>query len=112
MVSLVRLPPGRFPAYRRHLVAHYAKDKADAGAWSREEAPRRAAEDLDALLPEGTATPGHFLYAILDESTSEEVGTVWFALAPPGGGDGLWIYDIESPTTSGAGGSRARPCWP
>ena len=95
MVDLTPLPEERFPEFRDHLAGHYAKDKVDAGVWSPEEAPRRARADLDGLLPNGTSTRDHFLYVIRDASTSEEVGTLWFAVRDGGAGRGVWIYDIE-----------------
>lgn len=95
MVDLTPLPEERFPKFREHLAGHYAKDKVDAGAWSPEEAPRRARADLDGLLPNGTSTRDHFLYEITDASTSEVVGTLWFAVQDGGAGRGVWIYDIE-----------------
>jgi RimJ/RimL family protein N-acetyltransferase len=95
VVELTPLPEGRFPEFREHVAVHYAKDKVDAGAWSPEEAPRRARADLDALLPNGTSTRDHFLYEIRDASTAEEVGTLWFAVQDGGAGRGVWIYDIE-----------------
>ena len=96
MVDLTPLPEERYPEFREHLAGHYAKDKVDAGAWSTEEAPRRARADLDGLLPNGTSTRDHFLYEIRDASSSEEVGTLWFAVQDGGAGRGVWIYDIES----------------
>lgn len=95
MISLTALPEERFPAFRAHLARHYARDKVDAGVWSPQEAPRRAEADLDGLLPDGTNTRDHFLYAVRDASTSEEVGTLWFAVQNPGAGRMVWIYDIE-----------------
>ena len=95
MVDLTPLPEERFPAFRAHLATHYARDKVDAGVWSPEEAPRWARADLDGLLPGGTSTRDHFLYAVTDASTAEEVGTLWFAVQNPGAGRSVWIYDIE-----------------
>jgi GNAT superfamily N-acetyltransferase len=95
VVDLTPLPEERFPEFRDHLAGHYAKDKVDAGVWSPEEAPRRARADLDGLLPNGASTRGHFLYEIRDATTSEVVGTLWFAVQDGGAGRGVWIYDIE-----------------
>jgi RimJ/RimL family protein N-acetyltransferase len=94
MVSLSPMPPDRFAAFREHAVAHYARDKVDSGVWSPGEAPRRAAAEFDGLLPDGTATGDHFLYSIRNTS-SEEVGTVWFARLTTGVGRAVWIYDVE-----------------
>jgi hypothetical protein len=58
-VRLVELDDAPYHDYRRDLVREYAADKVRAGAWSQAEG--RAARDVDALLPEGPATQGHFL---------------------------------------------------
>lgn len=94
-VSLTEMPEDRFPAYRAHNVRHYARGKVDSGVWSPEEAPRRAAAEMDELLPDGTNTRNHFLYSIRDASLAEEVGTLWFAIRETGAGRVVWIYDIE-----------------
>lgn len=95
MVDLTPMPEEHFPRFRAHLARHYARDKAEAGAWSPEEAPGRAERDLAGLLPDGTATKDHYLYEITDASTSEVVGTLWFAVQGGGAGRTVWIYDIE-----------------
>ncbi len=95
MVDLKAMPEGRFPEFRAHLAGHYARDKVEAGTWSPEEAPRRAEADLDGLLPDGTKTRGHFLYAIRDAASSEEVGTLWLAVRNQSAARVVWIYDIE-----------------
>ena len=93
-VRLVKLDDAAYHDYRRDLVRDYAADKVRAGAWSQVEAEGRAARDVDALLPEGPATQGHFLYSVRDDSTNAEVGIVWFALRDSGVGRSIWIYDI------------------
>ena len=95
MIELVELPRERFPAYRDDLVREYAQDKVRAEAWSPEEAPRRSAADVDGLLKDGTDTAGHYLYSLRDQSTAEEVGTVWIAVLDSGVGRSVWIYDIQ-----------------
>lgn len=94
-VELTRLPEERFPAFRSHLTRHYARDKVEAGAWSPEEAQRRAEADFDGLLPDGVNTRDHLLYSVRDASTSEEVGTLWIAIQNRGARRVVWIYDIE-----------------
>jgi RimJ/RimL family protein N-acetyltransferase len=93
-VRLVKVDDAAYHDYRRDLVRDYAADKVRAGAWSQVEAEGRAARDVDALLPEGPATQGHFLYSVRDDSTNAEVGIVWFALRQSGVGRSVWIYDI------------------
>ena len=70
MIEPAELPRERFPTYRDDLVRDYAQDKARAGTWSREEAPRRPAADVDGLLVDGTETEGHYPYFLRDRSTA------------------------------------------
>lgn len=95
MIELSEMPWERFPSYRDDLVRDYARDKVRAGVWSPEEAPRRAAADVDGLLADGTETEGHYLYLLQDSSSVEEVGVVWLAVLDSGVGRSVWIYDIE-----------------
>ena len=95
MIELLEPPRERFSSYRNDLTRDYARDKVRAGAWSPEEAPHRAAADLDGLLANGTETEGHYLYLLRDRSTSEEVGVVWLAVLESGVGRSVWIYDIQ-----------------
>jgi RimJ/RimL family protein N-acetyltransferase len=83
-----------FRQYRKHLVRDYAADKVRSGVWSPEESENNASKELEGLLPRGTATPGHFLYAVRDESVPVEVGMVWISPRNSGAGRSLWIYDI------------------
>jgi RimJ/RimL family protein N-acetyltransferase len=95
MIELAEMPWERFVGYRDDLVRDYAQEKALSGAWSPDEAPRRAAEDVDGLLPEGTDTEGHYLYLLRDRTTAEEVGAVWIAVRDSGVGRSVWVYDIQ-----------------
>ena len=95
MTELAEMPRERFAGYRDHLVRDYAREKDRAGAWSSEEAPRRAAEDVDGLLPKGTNTEGHYLYLLRDRATAEEVGIVWIAVRDSEVGRSVWVYDIQ-----------------
>ncbi len=95
MIELSELPRERFSSYRDDLVRDYARDKVWAGAWSPEEAPGRAAADVDGLLADGTETEGHYLYLLQDSSSVEEVGVVWLAALDSGVGRSVWIYDVQ-----------------
>ena len=95
MIELVEMPGERFPRYRENLIREYAQDKVRAGAWSPEEAPRRAEADVTGLLARGTNTEGHYLYLLRDRSAGEEVGAVWLAVQDTAVGRSAWIYDIQ-----------------
>jgi RimJ/RimL family protein N-acetyltransferase len=93
-LTLAGMDEARFREYRKHLVRNYADDKVRAGTWSAQVADTKSAQDVDALLPEGTATRGHFLYSVRDESVLAEVGVLWISEQESGTGRSIWIYDI------------------
>lgn len=94
MVRHVELDATEFRDYRESIIKEYARDKVSAGAWSGEEALGRSEREIDALLPNGPATEGHFVYAVRDESLPANVGMVWLAFGRSGVGKSVWIYDI------------------
>jgi GNAT superfamily N-acetyltransferase len=95
MVGPVELSEAAFRVYRKELLWDYAQDIGRAGVWSGEEAEDRAArEQLDGLLPMGTATEGHFLYAVWDDSIESTVGNLWLVVGDSSIGRSVWIYDI------------------
>ncbi|CAA9404197.1 hypothetical protein AVDCRST_MAG82-384 [uncultured Rubrobacteraceae bacterium] len=93
-VTLVELDEASYRKYRETLVRDYAADKVRAGVWPNDEAERKAASDVDGLLPDGTATSGHFLYSVRDEALPDEVGVLWISARDSGVGRSVWIYDI------------------
>lgn len=93
MIELSEMPRERFSTYRDNLVREYARDKVRAGVWSPDEAPRKAAADIDGLLPDGTDTKAHYLYLLRDPATGDEVGVVWIAVLDAV--RTVWIYDLE-----------------
>lgn len=94
MVGLVEMSEAALREYHEELSWDYAQDKVRAGVWSAEEAEGRAARELDELLPEGTATKGHFLYKVRDESIQATVGNLWLAVLDSSVGRSVWVYDI------------------
>ncbi len=93
-LTLADMDEARFREYRERSVRDYANEKIRAGTWSPEEAETKAAQEMAALLPEGTATRNHFLYTVIDESLPAEVGILWISQQESGTGRFIWIYDI------------------
>ena len=93
-VTLVEMDETSFGGYTDHLLHDYAADKVKAGVWSADEAEDRATKELEGLLPDGTLTRAHYLYAVRDESVPAEVGIVWISPRDSGAGRTLWIYDV------------------
>lgn len=97
MSSEIRLAPMTGEEFERYLergIAEYAQENVKAGYWSESEAPDKARESFQRLLPEGIATPNQYLFHIQETATGEQVGAIWLsanvAAARPSG----FIYDL------------------
>jgi ribosomal protein S18 acetylase RimI-like enzyme len=110
-MEALRLRPmtvAEFGTLRSQLIGGYADDRAQAGDWAPEEAERRAMEQVDMLLPDGTDTAG-MLILTGETAEGDAVGHVWIALGRPFDPAGsAWVYDIEvRPEQRGKGYGRA-----
>jgi ribosomal protein S18 acetylase RimI-like enzyme len=65
-----------------------------SGVWSKAQSEDKAARELDGLLPDGSATRGHYLYLVRDVTVPADVGMLWVSPRDSGAGRSLWIYDI------------------
>jgi ribosomal protein S18 acetylase RimI-like enzyme len=79
--------------FRAALVVSYAASHVEAGDWSPAEAEGRAADDIDALLPGGPATPGHLVLTALAPD-GQVAGHLWIKLDQTPHNRGAWLYDI------------------
>jgi RimJ/RimL family protein N-acetyltransferase len=93
-VRLVEMDDPSYRDYRESLIRDYAADKVRAGVWSKDEAEDKSADDVDDLLPEGPATPDHYLYSVRDEALPAEVGVLWISPRDTGVGRSVFVYDI------------------
>ena len=59
-----------FEAYLARSIPEYAAEKVRAGSWHPDDALRRSQEGHAKLLPDGIATPGHFLFELVEASTN------------------------------------------
>jgi ribosomal protein S18 acetylase RimI-like enzyme len=83
-----------YATWLAHVVPAYAEDKVASGDWSASESLAKSQADYEFLLPQGRATPGHFLFSIVGEA-GEPIGTIWFAIKEEGGKRIAYVYDIE-----------------
>ena len=88
-----------YSAWYERTVADYAKDHVGAGNWSEAEAPELSRKEFEALLPEGTRSPGQHLYTITDAESEDAVGMVWFAERGAPEPPQAFIYNIEIDVT-------------
>ncbi len=97
-IRFVPLPPDEYEPWRAALVEEYGQEHVRAGNWTPEEAHVKSDAEIRELIPEGTSTPDHHLYAVEDPATGEHVGMIWFH-AKRGPTDGkpieVFIYDVQ-----------------
>jgi ribosomal protein S18 acetylase RimI-like enzyme len=95
MTTLVPMQQDAFDEYLAAAVAGYADDNVTSGLWPAEGALARSRADLEASLPRGLATPGHFLFEIRSELKGPTVGFIWFAVIEKDGIRSAFVYDVE-----------------
>lgn len=106
MARLTAMAPAEYEVFRAEVPAAYAEDNVASGRWPREGALERAHRDFERLLPQGSDTPGHFLYEIRAEPADVIVGHLWFAVQ--GAGQEGYLYNIRiKPAFRGRGHARA-----
>lgn len=94
MIALVPMTEANFQTYCERAIAEYAKGHVRSGRWSQEEAYEQAHRQYQELLPQGVATPTHYLYTLTDVSTQTPVGILWLALQSQAGKQVAFIYDV------------------
>ncbi len=105
-LSLRPLAADEYAAWRDEEVADYARDIAENGDTPPAAARRKAQEDLERVLPNGLATPGHAIYVLEHGGTG--VGRLWVADRVMDDRPTLFIYDIHvDPAWRGRGLGRA-----
>lgn len=92
------LSPMRSEAYAAWLeqaIAGYAHDNVSSGRWPQAIALERSRADFEQLLPQGLATPNHYLFEIKASEAGPTVGTIWFAVTQQNGMPVAFVYDVE-----------------
>jgi ribosomal protein S18 acetylase RimI-like enzyme len=91
-----------FPDYMLSSVAAYAEENVASGRWPREGALERSRADFEVLLPQGLATPNHFVFEIMARNVGADsctpVGVLWFAVEERHGVRSAFVYDVEIKT--------------
>jgi len=95
MVIFVDMPESDFAIWKERAIVEYAADKVKAGNDTDEGGLERSRKEFESLLPGGAKTSGHHILAVVDETTGQKVGRIWYANPPGPRSDMLWIYDIE-----------------
>ncbi|MGN7833361.1 GNAT family N-acetyltransferase [Pseudoxanthomonas sp. 22568] len=92
-VSLVPMSERAFRTFLHVAVENYAAENVSAGRWPAEGARERSQEAFAQLLPQGAATPDHYLFEIVagEEGT---VGSLWYGVYTEGEQRQVHVYDV------------------
>jgi RimJ/RimL family protein N-acetyltransferase len=95
---MIRLQPMNETEYQEYLavsIADYAQEHVKAGRWNAEEALQKAAQEYQALLPDGVSSKNQYLFTIVDEQTGTKVGMLWFAATERANERVAFVYDVN-----------------
>jgi RimJ/RimL family protein N-acetyltransferase len=95
MVELVPFSEAELQAFLDVIIPDYAEEHVRAGDWQPGEAIKRSRAEFDELLPQGLATPDHYLFSIRDAASGQKVGMLWFHARRRGGKSSAFVYNIE-----------------
>lgn len=94
MVTLQPMTETEFQSFLEPLIIGYAQEHVADGQWTQAEALEKSRKETLDLLPDGVATPNHYLFTILNEG-EQKVGVLWFALQEGQGQPGAFVYDVH-----------------
>lgn len=95
MVKLVPMTPVEFNNYIEIAIREYAEEHVQAGNWSEARSLEASRAEFSALLPDGVASTGQYLFTIVDDSTGAVVGMIWYADRPRAGRPAAFVYDFR-----------------
>ena len=82
-----------FEAFSARITTEYAKEISELGDTPVEAARRRAEASMREVLPDGLATPGHWINVL--ELGGERIGLLWLAERTMDERQVIFIYDVE-----------------
>ena len=94
MPVLRPMTQAEYVAWLKETIPAYAADKVASGQWSEDESLQLSKKNLEELLPQGLTTPDNFLYTI-EDSDSNPVGVLWFAVQTRFNSRVAYVYDVE-----------------
>ncbi len=94
MLSLRRMTLNELSLYVAEALPRYAEQKRIAEGWTEHEALEIAQAAFN-TLPEKYASPDHFFYSLVEDTTANPVGMLWWAIRERGaGGKEAYLYEI------------------
>lgn len=93
MLNLEPMTEAELQDFLEPAIAEYAQGHIDDGQWTEDEALEKSRKEFHDLLPEGVATPNHYLFTLVNESR-QKVGMLWFAVRENQGQRAAWVYEV------------------
>ena len=94
MFRLEPMDEATYAAWRARTTRLYAAEKVSAGNWRAADAEELSEQEFQRLLPQGRATPGQEIRAMVS-GAGKQVGQTWFTIEDRDPGRVVFIYDIE-----------------
>ncbi len=94
-VHLRAMRADEWDAWYAWAMPGYAGDLVRNGSLTPEDALEQATKEVDALLPDGLATPGHHLLVAEEVDSGRRVGHLWFGPRSRNPDPSVaWLYDL------------------
>ncbi|WP_430788044.1 GNAT family N-acetyltransferase [Virgibacillus flavescens] len=93
-VTLIPMTQDDFAHYTSKSILEYAKEKTEAGTWTKEEATEKSEKEFEKLLPEGLDSKHQYLYAITKIEDNTKLGWIWYHFNPEHSQKEAFIYDF------------------
>ena len=87
------MEPGRYEAWCQQSIRAYAEENVKSGRWDDSDAMERSEREFLGLLPNGLASPDHFIFELFYDSLY--LGYLWVFIDPGAAVPSAFIYDIE-----------------
>jgi len=105
-VELVAMSGDEYDEFERELLTSYAEDMAASGMLTADAARETSLRQIRKLLPDGSSTPGHFVFSARVDGV--RVGMLWVGISTDSEGPRSYVYNVEiDPTRRGEGWGRA-----
>jgi ribosomal protein S18 acetylase RimI-like enzyme len=95
MAILVSMGERSYRSFFEVAVKSYAEDNVASGRWSAQDALALAQVETERLLPQGHATPDHFLFEIRESLGGQLLGYLWAAALNRGIKKVAFIYQLQ-----------------
>ncbi len=92
-MKLTPLDTSRYEAWMRESIRGYAESNVESGRWDASGAMEKSERSYAELLPDGLATPNHFIFELYVGDSY--VGYLWVFVDPSAAVPSAFIYDIE-----------------